>query len=205
MALTGKSLIVPLTALLACASLARAEKEKPKFSAGQADSYDTRQTISNVTIAAVPFSKTSQTEQAFGKVDPNREGVLPVLVVMQNDTGQTLALEKLKVELVTSERDRIVSTPAADLKYLAGAERPKVYTGPIPGAPPHVSKKKNPLAAWEFEGRAFAAKMLAPKDSASGFFYFRAPYRSGATIYVTGIREASSGKELFYFEIPLEK
>jgi hypothetical protein len=206
MALTRNSLIVPLMAVLACAIPAFAkEKERPKFQPGPASSYDTRQTIANVTVASVAFSRESQTEQVFGKVNPNREGILPVLVVVQNGTRQTLALDRIKVELVTPDRERIEATPAADLKYLSGAERPKVYTGPIPGAPPHVSRKKNPLAAWEIEGRAFSARMLSPADSASGFFYFRAPYRPGSTLYVTGLREAPTGKELFYFEIPLEK
>ena len=191
--------------MFACAGIGLAkEKERPKFTPGPAASYETRQTISNVTVAAVPYATEGLVVQAFGKVNPNREGVLPVLVVIQNDTGQTLALDKLKVELVTGERDRILATPAADLKYLGGAQRPKVYTGPIPGSP-HVSKKKNPLAAWEIEGRAFSARVLTAKDSANGFFYFRASYYPGSTLYITGLREATSGKELFYFEIPLEK
>lgn len=201
MALTGKSLIVPLAVVIACAIPVRAGgKERPKFDPGPASNYETRLTISNITIAAVPFIRQSQVEQAFGKLDPNREGVLPVLVIIQNDTNQTITLDHLKAELVTVDRDRIDATPAADLKYLSGPDRPKVYN-PIPG----VSGKKNPLAAWEIEGRAFSARMLAPKDSGSGFFYFRAPYRGGSTLYVTGLREASSGKELFYFDIPLDK
>ena len=68
-----------------------------------------------------------------------------------------------------------------------------------------LNVKKNPLAAWEIEGRAFAAKMLPSGQSASGFFYFQTGHRSGSTLYVTGIREASTGKELFYFEVPLDK
>lgn len=197
-------MIVPLTAILACTAAA-AGKEKPKFTPRPATSYDTRQTISNVTVAAVPYSSPAQTAEAFGKLDPNKEGVLPVLVVMQNDTDQVIKLDQIKVELVTEDRDRVLATPASDLKYLSGAQRPKVYTGPIPTGAPHIGKKKNPLAAWEIEGRAFAAQMLAPKDSASGFFYFRAPYRTGSTLYITGLREAATGKDLFYFEIPLEK
>jgi hypothetical protein len=34
--------------------------------------------------------------------------------------------------------------------------------------------------------------------------YFRTGHRSGSNLYVTGLREAGSGKELFFFEIPLE-
>ena len=46
--------------------------------------------------------------------------------------------------------------------------------------------------------------MLPPGESAHGFFYFRTAHRSGASLYVTGMREASSGKDLFYFDIPLD-
>jgi len=206
MTITGKWLILPLAGILACGLAARAgEKERPKFTPGAASSYETRQTIADVTIAAVPYSTEAQTAEAFGKLNPNREGILPVLVVIENGTAGAVSLDRIKAQLVTPDRDRIEATPAADLKYLSGAEAPKVYTGPIPGAPPHVSKKKKKLAAWEIEGRAFSARMLPPKDSASGFFYFRAPYQSGSTLYLTGMREPASGKELFYFEIPLDK
>ena len=176
-------------------------KERAKFDPGPASNYETRLTISKVTIAAVPYIQHAQVEQAFGKLDPNHEGVLPVLVIIQNDTNQSIALDQMKVGFVTVDHDRIDATPATDLKYLAGPEQPKVSSSPIP----RLTGKKKPLAAWEIEGRAFSARMLAPKESATGFFYFRAPYRGGSTLYVAGLREAASGKELFYFDIPLDK
>jgi hypothetical protein len=188
-ALTRKPLIVLLSIAAAFAS----EKEKPRFSPGAASSYETRQTISGITVAAVPFRSEADTQAAFGKLDPNKYGVLPVLVVIQNDSNRVIALGSLKAELVLPGRDRVEATPAADVKYIQGGDRPKIYAGPVPQVPVHVSRKKNPLAAWEIEGRGFAARMLAPKDSASGFFYFR------------GLREAATGQDIFYFEVPLDK
>jgi hypothetical protein len=47
--------------------------------------------------------------------------------------------------------------------------------------------------------------MLPAKESASGFFYFQATYRSGSKLYLRGIRQASTGKELLYFEIALDR
>ena len=38
--------------------------------------------------------------------------------------------------------------------------------------------------------RSFAAKMLPPGDSASGFFYFEAKSETGDQLYVNGMREA---------------
>jgi hypothetical protein len=46
--------------------------------------------------------------------------------------------------------------------------------------------------------------MLPPGQAASGFFYFQAAHREGAKLYLTGIRQASTGTELFYFEVPLD-
>lgn len=199
--LTGKSLIV----LLSIATAFAGEKERPKFTPGAASSYATRQTISGVTIAGLALRSDAETEPAFGKVNPYKYGVLPVLVVIENDSKQTIALDNLKVEFVLPDHDRVEATPAADVKFISGPDRPNVYPGPVPQAPVHVSKKKNPLGEWEIEGRAFVARMLAPRESASGFFYFRATWQNGSTLYLTGLREAASGKELFYFEVPLDK
>ena len=49
------------------------------------------------------------------------------------------------------------------------------------------------------------ALSASARETASGFFYFRTPFREGSTLYLTGLREAQTGKELFYFEILLEK
>lgn len=204
MNITGKCLIV----LFAAGPILLPQDkdtDKARFNAGTVADYQTRQTVDQVTIAASPFLNDEEAHRAFGKkLNPNKEGILPVLVVIQNGRGQALFLENMKVELLTPDRRRVEATPAQDVRYVAGADRPKVSQGPIPGQQ-RITKKKNPLATWEIEGRAFSARMLPPNESASGFFYFRAPFRSGSQLYVTGLREASTGKELFYFEIPLEQ
>lgn len=197
---TVKWLIVLLSAAAAFAG----DKDKPVFKPGSVTDYPTRQTINQITIAVAPFIDMADTEKAFGKLNPNQYGVLPVLVIIKNDSGKALALDRMKVEFTTLDRETIEPTPAADIRYLASPESPEVSGGP-PRLPVHLSRKKNPLDTWEIEGRAFTARMLPPKETASGFFYFRALYSSGAALYFRGIREAASGKELFYFEISLDK
>ncbi len=46
--------------------------------------------------------------------------------------------------------------------------------------------------------------MIPPGESASGFFYFQTGHRSGSKLYVSGLRDAISGQEILYFELPLE-
>jgi hypothetical protein len=197
-----KILRVKWLIVLPIAALAFAgEKDKTNFTPGPVVDYPARQTIDKVTIAAAPFNMRADTEKAFGKLDPNQYGVLPVLVVIRNDSNKTLALDRMTVEFMTADRERADATPAADVRYLSGLDLPNKPSKD----PMHVSHSKNPLNAWEIEGRAFSARMLPPHETASGFFYFRAPYSSGTLLYLRGLRDAATGAELFYFEIPLDK
>jgi hypothetical protein len=178
-----------------------ADKDKPKFEAAPAASYPHKQTSDKITIAASVFETAEQAQPAFGKVNPYNYGVLPVLVVIQNDSPNAIRVDGMKLEYVTPDRSRIENTPAQEVRFLHGAKQPKMTPGPVGGI--HVGRDKNPLAEWEIEGRAFSAKMIPPGQSASGFFYFQTGHRSGSTLYLSGIRDAASGRELLYFEIPL--
>ena len=178
-----------------------ADKDKPKLEINPAASYPHHMTSQGVTIAAVPYESEDQIKTAFGKVNPNDNGILPVLVVMENSSPNTLRLERIKLEYVAQGDVRVENTPAKDVKFLRGPNQPKMRTGPVGGV--HVSRNKNPLAEWEIEGRAFSADMVPPNDKASGFFYFQTAPGANAKLIVSGLRDAKTGQELFFFEIPL--
>jgi|SRR5579864_635781 len=190
-------LFLSITAALA------ADKDTIAFRPEPAASYAHRQTNAPVTIGVEPYSTQDKEKTAFGKLDLYRFGVLPVLVVMQNDSDKAIRLDNLTVQYNGPNGNHVEATPAKDVRYLNGPRRPDVVPGPT-GAPKVGRSKKNPLDAWEVEGRAFAAKMLPPNQAASGFFYFQTGLQRGATIYLSGLSDAASGKDLFYFEIPLE-
>jgi hypothetical protein len=197
------TLTVTSIALFAGFAMAAAADKEPRFAPAPAVSYPTRQTSDKVTIAAVPYITAEQVRSAFGKLDPNRYGILPLLIVIQNDGSQTLRLDSMRVEYLTPDGRHIDATPAKDVPYLSGAREPQIENGPIPGAGTHIKKVKNPLANGEIGVRAFSAPMLPPGDQAGGFFYFQTGYRPGGKAYITGIKEAATGNELLYFEIPL--
>ena len=197
------TLTVTSIALFAGLTLAGAADKEPHFAPGDAASYRTRQTNDKVTIAAVPYVTEEQIRSAFGKLDPNKYGILPLLIVVKNDSSQTIRLESMRVEYVTSDRTHVDATAAKDVPYLSGARQPSMTPGPVPGAPTRIKKVKNPLANGQIGVRAFSAPVLPPGEQASGFFYFQTRNRPDAKAYITGIRDAGSGKELLYFEIPL--
>jgi hypothetical protein len=188
--------------LVSIAAAPGADNDKSKFEAKPAASYPYHQTSEKVTIAAQPMETDEETREAFGKVNPYRYGVLPVLIVIQNDGTDAIRVERMKVVYTLPDGSHIESTPAQDVRFLRGIRQPSGVPGP-PGI--GISRKpKNPLAEWEIEGRAFAAKMIPGGQSASGFAYFQVPQTSAAAaIYISGMEDAVSGKELYYFEIPL--
>lgn len=193
----SKSLVL----LLSICAAQGADKNAP-FKPGPPDSYACRQTQEKVTIAVQPFETQEKTRLAFDKLDPNRYGILPVLVIVRNDGPATLMLEGLRVEYISESRQKVEAIPSREVAKVNAPGRPRMPGGPLPI--PRSSTKKNPLTDWTIEGRAFAAKALPPGESASGFFYFEARHQSGASLYITGLRDASTKRELFYFEIPLD-
>jgi hypothetical protein len=189
-------------ALLMSIAAAFAADKPTAFKPGPADSFAQHQTNNKVTMGVDPYVIGDKIKVAFGKVDPYQYGILPVLVVIQNDSDVAIKLDGLAAEYVGPNGDRVPATPAKDVRYAKAPKRPSVIGGPA-GAAPKILGKKNPLDEWEIEGHAFAAQMLPPGQSASGFMYFETGLQRGATIYIRGMTEASSGKELLFFELPL--
>lgn len=194
---------VALIILLSIAALGA--DDKTPFRPGPASSYPNHQTTEKITIAAVPYVTEEQAKQAFGKADPAKYGVVPVLVVIQNDTGKALRLD-LEAEYIDPGNRHVEATPASDVIYIGGEPRkpPHIPGGGASPIPLPHRAKRGPLNVPEIETRAFTPKLLADGDSASGFFYFQTPSIPGSKLYLTGIKEAATGKDYFYFEIPFD-
>ncbi|MDA1312490.1 MAG: hypothetical protein O2968_04055 [Acidobacteria bacterium] len=193
-------------ALLLCAApLAAADV----FKVEPAGDYPARQNQGGVTVAVKPFQTDNEVATAFGKAKPLKYGFLPVLVVIDNDSDHSLSLEQLKVRFIASGRDGLEPTSGEDLTFYQPSTRPKERPRYIPSVPGlgRPKLKKGPLAKPEITGREFKAPVITPHSSASGFFYYDTGTHSdpvpGASIYISGIRNLNTGKELFYFEIPL--
>ncbi len=176
-------------------------KDASKFAPGPASSYPAKQTNDHVTVAVAAYDTEELAHTAFGKLNPNQYGVLPILVIIQNDTDQALKLEHLDLEYTGIDGQRVEATPADEVQTLGGTDRPDV---PVARPIPIHRKHKNPLDVWEIDGLSLAAKLLPPHESAHGFVYFQTRHRPGSKFYLTGIKVAATGQDLFYFEIPLE-
>ena len=197
-----RPLSISLMVFMAAAAVCADKKDDGKFWPGPASSYAARQTNEGVTVAVAAYDTEELAHKAFGKLNPNQYGVLPVLVIIQNDTDKALKLEHVISEYTGSNGRHVEATPSEEVQTLGGPEKiPTIRSTPV--YIPHKSKK-NPLSAWEIDGRAFAAKMIPPHESASGFFYFQTTHRPGSTLYLTGIKH-SNGKDVTFFEVSFDK
>jgi hypothetical protein len=190
-----------LIVLLSIAARAGDDKDKDRFAPAAAASYKGSQTTDKITVAAVPFIAEEQIKGAFGKANPVKYGVLPVLVILENGTGKALRLS-LSADYMSPDGRHVDATPASDVTFIGGSGKAPRLPGTDPNPFPH-KPKNGPLNVWEIEGRAFTAKLLPIGEKVYGFFYFQTNYLPGAKLNLSGVSEASTGKEYLYFEVPL--
>ena len=136
------------------------------------------------------------------------ESLLPVLLVITNDSDQPVELSNVKPELVTADGDKL--TPAGEDEIYRRISHPSSSGArvPLPFPTKRVKGAVNNKQFMEIENARFKAKAVEPLSSQTGFLFFditdvKNPIR-GAHFYLTGVRD-SSGHDLMYFEVPLEK
>lgn len=195
-----------LPALLLAAP-AFAQKGETPFRPQPAAAYPSHQKVGPARIAAVKYESDAETKPVFGgKVNPNEFGVLPILLVIENTGGDTLLFDRMQLLYqLPGGRNSVEPTDPRELPYLTGVRRPRQAGagGGIPSPIP-LPRRKNPLSAVEFDTRAWGAKSLLKGEQAHGFLYFQTRHARNAILYITGIREASTGKELFFAEVPID-
>jgi hypothetical protein len=152
-------------------------------------------------VGAAAYVTAEQASAAFGKVNPYAHGILPILVVIENGTGKTIRAD-LRAEWEDSDRRHVEAMPPGDVVLFNGVRKaPGIpNTSPIPH-----KKAKGPLHTWEIEGRAFSAKLIPPGETASGFIYFESNFQPGSHLVMSGLKDAATGQDYFFFEIPLDK
>jgi hypothetical protein len=172
------------------------------FKAPPVEEMKSKVTLDQVTIGVEAYDTEEKVGKIFGKLNPNRYEVLPVLLVIKNGRKGALRTKPLQLEYIVPGQGKVEALRSDEVIYAGdGPVRPNL--GPSPFPIPR-RKKKNPLSAAEIEGRAFAAPMIAAGESASGFVYFNIKHRANAKFYLSGLRDATSQQDLFYYEIPFE-
>lgn len=161
-----------------------------------------------VSIAIDPYDMPDKAK--IFRVNYREKGFLPIRVIIANDSDSYLSLNDLVIQFVTVKRIKLEPAANEDIfRRLVNTQMRPDQPGmklplPIPG------KKKTPLNKDDAAEVQSAQLVLAPMDPHSkrdGFLFFdvhdiETP-EAGAHISFSGLK--AGGKELFYFDIPLEK
>lgn len=210
----SRSRLLAAALLLASAAWIFAEKQpQPLPKAFHANTYPAHEAHDNekVSIAADPYDMPDKA--AIFVVDYRRNGLLPMQFIISNDGDQAVSLLDMEVELITADRSKIPPATVDDLYRRLGrqtrrGDEPARNPLPIPLPRSKVKPTVSREAQAEIEAMQFLARAVEPHSLQSGFLIFDVqgiPHPlAGAHLYVHGLRD-SAGKELFYFEIPMEK
>jgi len=165
--------------------------------------------MEQVSVAIDPYDLPDKTAGVL-RVNYKDAGLLPIRLIVSNDGDKPVVLTGAKVQLVTVKNVKIEPSDSDDIYRRIGRpvtrpDEPRKVPLPIPRkVKPRVSKQQQD----EVENSQFLAKAVEPHSTQAGFLYFDVAGISnpmaGAHLYLTGVRD-SSGQELMYFELPLEK
>lgn len=200
-----------IAVLLLCAAAALAAKTFQMPRVYHAKTYPARDEHAQekVTIAADPYD-TGDKQQIFS-VDFREHELLPVLLIVTNDGDSAVALTDMKIEMMTARRVKLVPASLQDIvrkiqKPVKRPDSPRVSPIPLPRR--RMKPGVNQDTMDELDQSMFHAKAVEPHTTRGGFIYFNVEGISnplaGAQLTVSGLN-TSDGKELFFFEIPMEK
>jgi hypothetical protein len=200
--------------LLSSAAWIFAEKQpQPLPKAFHANTYPAHEAHDDekVSIAVDPYDMPDKA--AIFVVNYKGSDLLPMQFVISNDGDQPVSLVDMQVDLITADRSKIPPATVDDLyRRLARQKRrgdePARNPLPVPLPRQKVKPSVSREAQAEIESMQFRARAVEARSLQSGFLIFDVQGipnpLAGARLYVHGLRD-QNGKELFYFEIPLEK
>jgi len=204
--------ITLLSFLLAVALFAPGDKPFNPPKATHAKTYPAVETHEDeqVSVAIDPFDTAEKL--AVFRVNFKEHGFLPVRIIVSNDSERMLILSDLTLEYVTARRDKLQPAVSDDLyrRLAKPIKRPdqKGPPLPIPIPLPQKNKPSVPVEVMrEINDAMFSPVPVPPHSTQSGFVFFDIAGidnpEAGARINFAGMKIA--GKELFYFDISLDK
>ncbi len=167
-------------------------------------------TDESVTVAVDPYDMPEKA--AIFTTDYANADMLPIFVIVTNDSDETITLNALKAEFITSNRTKLAPATQDDLyRRLSrpkGPGRRLPIPLPIPLPSSHPKGAVTAKALDEMQRAQFFAHAVEPHSTQSGFLFFDISGIDtplpGAHFFLTGLRNAK-GDDLYYFEIALEK
>jgi hypothetical protein len=160
-------------------------------------------------IAAEPYD-TRQKESIF-RVDYLSHGVMPVRLVVTNNSDKPVSLRDARILFQTAEGERIQAAEPEDIERLMTRKEREGGKIPLPAPLPPIktrAKASNKDIEADFNTFEYGALVVEPHTTRAGFLFYDVSQLAhplkGAKLHLHALRDAE-GNELFYFEIPFDK
>lgn len=207
MKLRSRTIIIA-GSVLAVSLVCFAAKEFSMPKAKPAAGYPAHDYHSNekVTVAVDPYNTPAK---ASIFVVPYRDlDLLPVFLVVTNDSDTPVVLTDIKAQLVAGDGTKLNPASEDDVYRKVSHPRAAGARVPLPFPTKRVKGGVDTKEWSEIQSAQFKAKAVEPRSSQAGFLFFDVSDvpnpLPGAHFYLTGVRD-SSGNDLMYFEVPLNK
>jgi hypothetical protein len=162
-----------------------------------------------VAIAAEPYD-TKEKESIF-RVDYLGHGVMPVRLIVTNNSDRPISLRDARILFQTRGGDRIQAAAPEDIQRLMTRKEREGGRIPLPGPLPPIKlkpKASNKDIEDDFTQFEYGALVVEAHTTRAGFLFYDVsqlddPLR-GSKLHLHKVMNAD-GQELFFFEIPFDK
>ncbi|QNI37831.1 hypothetical protein H7846_06035 [Edaphobacter sp. 4G125] len=188
------------------AAHAGSKKAPPVRPAREYPAYDAHPQ-EHVTVAIDPCTEPRDCD--FFRLPYIRHSLIPVRVIITNDSDAALNLEEVRMQFISANNDKLPAATLDDINRrlfsTKEAKGTKVPLIPLTIHHPPVDKK----ITQDDQDFGFPSTTVAPHSTVGGYLFYDVkglddPPLKGAEIYVKMIHTAA-GKELFAFSIPFNK
>ena len=162
-----------------------------------------------VAIAVEPYD--TREKAAIFRVDYLSHGVMPVRIIVTNNSNRPISLRDARIHFYTAAGDKIPAAEPEDVERLMTRKERLGSKIPLPAPLPSIKVK--PKAGdkdieQDFDTFEYQALVVEPNSTRAGFLFYEvsglAHPLQGASLHLRMLRNAD-GKELYYFEIPFDK
>jgi hypothetical protein len=199
-------LIAVLLCFVPSATHASDKSAPPAKAAAQYPAYEAHPD-EHVTIAADPCDDPKQC--SFFRLQYIQHGLLPIRVVITNDSDHALALDDARMQFISANSDKIPAATEDDINRrlftIKSAEGTKIPIIPITIHHP-VDKK----IVQDDNDFGFKTTTVQPHSTLAGYLFYDVkdldePALAHAEFYVKMIHTVDGKLELFSFSIPFDK
>ena len=162
-----------------------------------------------VAIAAEPYD-TKEKESIF-RVDYLGHGVMPVRLIVTNNSDKPISLRDARILFQTRSGDRIQAAVPEDVERLMTRKEREGGRIPMPGPLPTIKlkpKASNKDIEEDFNQFEYGALVVEAHTTRAGFLFYDVSQLDdplqGSKLHLHALKD-SDGHELYYFEIPFDK